>query len=341
MNGSFLFAAVLVALPASPAHASFAGQSAVAAGHSFVSSCSGTGFGYFDQGGNAVSGGTSSAEQNCAYAVSAAIGGTATVQTASSGAFFGYGFANDSNATASLGTIHLFAENNGSAATHFSGSQAVAGWNDSMTIVPLAGQNGAGIKIITLHVDGMLSSIGQGADSQFGIEVLLNHNFLQPYGPSIYGNAYAIFAAANSPLAVDDVFYGWDYQMKPWRETNYGTDRTRAVDQSITFAVPFIYNVPFTLGIYAQVGAGEASSGGSAQQNQSTVDFAHTISWGGKGLVVDASGLNSTTNFTITSLSGFNYNVNAVPEPGIWVLLLTGFGAIGAAARRHQAVSAA
>ena len=339
MNTAMICAAAMAALAASPSYAFFAGQSAVANGHSFVSSCSGTGFGSFAQSGGAVSGGVSSAAQNCAYQVSATIGGNASVATSKSGSSFGHNYTSDTHAAAAVGTIHLFAENSGSTSTQFSGSQAVAGWNDSLTIAGAAGQQG--ILVIGLAIDGTLTSTGQAADSQFGIEALLNHNILQPYGNAINATAYNIFHAANSPLNIDDVYYGWDYQMKPWRETDYSGAKVRAVNQPVTFAIPFTFNVPFTLGIYAQVSAGESASGGYAVDNHSVVDFAHTIKWGGKGFVTNPGGLNPTSNFTIQSLSGFNYNVSAVPEAGSWGMLLAGFGVVGALARRRQRVVAA
>ncbi len=246
MKTKFLYCAALAAFSAAPAFA-FAGQSAVADGHAFVSSCSGSQNGSFDQSGAAIFGGVSTAYQNCGYQVSA-LNGHASVHTANAGSYYGHNFSNDSKATATVGTIHLFAENTGSTATSFSGSQAVAGWNDSVTIAGPAGQQG--IWVIGMHVDGSLTSNGLAADSQFGIEALLNHNFLQPYGPAINANAYNIFHADNSPLNIDQVYYSWDYQMKPWRETDYGTPQVRVVNQTVRFAIPFTYNVAFTLGIY-------------------------------------------------------------------------------------------
>jgi hypothetical protein len=333
MNIRICITAGLVAGIAVPAYAS--GQSTLASGYTLVSSCSGTGFGSFDQAGHLVSNG-SAVGQNCASQTSATQGGSATVTTSNAGSNFGHAYSDSSTASASLGIFHLSATNSGSASTQFSGSQAMAGWNDTITI---GGGTGQGIWLTKVHVDGTLASLGLGADSQFGVEIFKDHNVLQPYGPAINQAAFGLFQALDAPLNSNDVFYSWDYQMKPWRITSYTGDKTLTVDQDVYFAVPFTYGVSFTLGVFGQVGAGEAASGPYNGDNSSTVDFSHTVYWGGKGQVLSYSGNavgGANPNFTITSGSGFNYNAAAAPEPASWAMMLAGFGLIGGAMRGRR-----
>lgn len=327
-------AAGIIAGMAAPAFAS--GQSTLASGYSFVSSCSGIGFGSFDQSGRPISNGTTPPGQNCGTKTSATQGGTASVATSNAGSSYGHSYSNNSKAVASLGVFHLNAVNNGSNATPFSGAQAMGGWNDTITI---SGGSGQGIWVVPIHVDGTLSSIGLGADSQFGVEVFKDHNVLQPYGAPINGAAWSLFTTLDAPLNSNDVFYGWDYQMKPWRITSYTGTKTLTVDQDVYFAIPFTYGVSFTLGIFGQVSAGEGSAGPYNGDNASIVDFSHTVYWGGKGQVLSYSGGvgPSNPNFSVTSGSGYNYNLPAsLPEPANWALMLAGFGMAGATLRNRR-----
>jgi hypothetical protein len=62
-------------------------------------------------------------------------------------------------------------------------------------------------------------------------------------------------------------------------------------------------------------------------------DFGHTIEWGGFLGLTDLSG-NVVSDYSVTSLSGFNYDADlstgaTVPEPSTWWLMLSGFGLLG------------
>ena len=165
---------------------------------------------------------------------------------------------------------------------------------------------------------------------------LQNNVVITPYGDALHAAAYAAFQAANGPPGTD-VYYSFDSELKPWRETQYGVDKLLTLSNAPAyFAVPFTYDAPFTLGIYGFASSGSGSSGAYAGQNASTVDVAHTIVWAGKGEVLTNGGTGpSTTNFTVDSLtSAFNYNASAVPETTSWALMVLGFGLAGAALRR-------
>lgn len=324
-----------------PALAAIPGQATTPSGSSFASGCAGTELtGGFAQDGNAIAGGSSSIYYNCSTQTSAP-GGTAAVSVAKTGVqtYSGspaYPFSGTGVASASIGTLHLTTTSSGSSATQFSGAQAMAGWNDTVEIAGAAGQTG--VWLFSLAVDGTLSSTGPGADSQLGIIAMQNNAQIKPYGDAGHAAAYAAFQAANGTPGTD-VYYSFDSELKPWRETQYGVDKLLTLSNAAAyFAVPFTYNVPFTLGLYGFVSSGSGSSGAYVGQNASVVDVANTITWTGKGVLLTNGGAGpSTTNFSVDSLtSGFNYNIAAVPETTSWALMVLGFGFAGVALRRSR-----
>jgi hypothetical protein len=64
-----------------------------------------------------------------------------------------------------------------------------------------------------------------------------------------------------------------------------------------------------------------------------TADFGHTMYWGGFLSLTDAQG-HGVTAYSVTSDSGFEYRVSAVPLLPTHALLLSGLGLIGFVARR-------
>ncbi len=314
---------------ATPA-AAINGQAGVASGHSLASSCAGTTFGIGFSPGYITGDGTATAQRACSVATSAAVGGTAVSSNSRSGNDNGL-FANSATVVASLGTLHLSAANAGSSSNYFSGATGMGGWNDTVT------SNFTGLWVFSLHVDGQLSVGGAyPASAYFNIQAFLNLQALSHYNTA----AYSAFLAANGPLpANSDSYYGFD-QSDNWAIQRTTADRIVLINQDVFFAVPVVAGVAFTLGIYSQIEAAESSYGAlGAPHNNAAADFANTITWNGKGSLITGSG--PTTNFTLTSGSGFNYNISAVPEPGAWAMLIAGFGVCGVAARRRARVAAA
>ena len=73
----------------------------------------------------------------------------------------------------------------------------------------------------------------------------------------------------------------------------------------------------------------------------SSVDFGHTLTWGGINKITDANG-NVLNGVTIASGSNFDFFApatvpSAVPEPETYAMLLAGLGLIGTIARRRRA----
>lgn len=117
----------------------------------------------------------------------------------------------------------------------------------------------------------------------------------------------------------------------------------------ITVNIPVLFGsakeLNYTLEVdsYSYVLSKSFSSGhfGEGAWAESTVDYSHTLSWGGITGVFDANG-NAVSNFSVTSTSGFDYATTApVPEPETYAMMLAGLGLLGFAARRRKLKEAA
>lgn len=83
--------------------------------------------------------------------------------------------------------------------------------------------------------------------------------------------------------------------------------------------IPVTFGVSFEFALYANASARQGTNGGFLGQNQTSVDFGHTISYAGGAYFLGDN--NSTiTNLTYTSASGFDYQNAAIPEPATWRL---------------------
>ncbi len=328
----YLMAMGAAAIAAAAPALATTGQATTADGHSFASTCAGTTYGSGITQGEVILGGISNASQSCSYATSVAPGGTASV-TSSFAAVAPVVFHNSASASVAAGAIHLAASNTGANTAYFPGAQAVGGWNEQFTL-----NNGpigtAGIWVFGLHVSGTLSATGAyPAAAEFDLAVFQNYTRLSHYDAP----AYAAFLANNPAMAYDpENFYQFD-QGETWAIEDVGANRLVTIDQIVSFAVPFVYGTAFTLGFYGKAIAVEDSYGTGTDANGSTADFAHTIKWVDKGFVVAADGSGPhSTSFALTSLSGFDYSP-AIPEPATWGLMVVGFAAVGAMARRGRA----
>jgi len=308
------------------------GQISVPSGFGFANACAGNQyFGSMPNPGDGFSTITDSF-MTCNTAVAA----IAAVNAANTGVWFGHPWDNSADAFASPGLIQVEASNNGSNAAGFPGAAAYGGWNETITIS--GAESGAGVWLAPLTVHGNLLANGSGALTRMGVNAYQNHNFLQPYGNAVNAFAYNLFLSSNGgPSGVRNpvILFSWDYQ-GAWFGADSGLTNY-AINRTIYFAFPFTWNTPFDIGIYLGGVAGEGASGPDTTQNSTFFDFAHTITWGGAGLVYDPNTSNTTSNYTIQSGSGFNYNVpyaTPVPEPA--PLGLAGLGTVVLFARRRR-----
>lgn len=266
------------------------------------------------------------------------VSGSATASTSISNA--GSGWSNSASGWAKQGQIHVFATNTGSASNYFPGAVASGGWDDMLT---LTGGTGTGIWAATITVqNSSLTSLNNGASASAGIRALVNKNPLQPYGAAVNGVAYNKFNA-NNTTHNGVVYSSWDSQYVQWSSTNWGPTDPETMNglsvpfTQVTFYIPFTYGVAFDVGFYMVAQAGERASGGGTTVNTATSDFSHSAYWGGKGVVFDSTGANPTSNFSVSSGSGFDYSTAVTPEPGSWALSGVGLAAALLVVRRRSA----
>lgn len=285
--------------------------STAAPGQAVASACAGIGIGgSLGPGHSENSGGPG----EVCYGMVSAVGGIALATSVESGFMNGFSYSGDAYAQASTGIFKIKTLGSGSAATAFSGSSANAGWNDQFALTGGAPNGTQGIWMAPLHVDGSMSAAGQGALGRLNIAVYKNDQTLT----GSFATAYNLFLQASNPIKTGQIQYGYDFQMVAYQVTDYGpasplTHLNISENRTIWFAIPFTWGTPFEAGFYASAMAGQIASGGTPYANSTAVSFEHTMTWGGKGYVVD--GGNSISDFTVASASGFNYNVAVVPEP--------------------------
>jgi hypothetical protein len=241
-------------------------------------------------------------------------GAPAFATASNSGTVNGTAYSNSATSNAGPGFIKVGASNSGATNVPFPGAAAYGGWNDQFTI---NGGVGSAVWVAELYVTGNLTETGPGGLARLGVAAYLNHNFLQPYGNSINGFAYnGVFLPLNggsSGIRNSEIYFSWDYQGL-W----FGADsvlHNYSLARTMYFGIPFTYGTPFTAGFYLGGVVGEGASGASQGPDTSSFDFTHTATWGGQGFVVDPNDSSTTTNFTISSQSGFDYSVATVPEP--------------------------
>ncbi|MEW9899162.1 PEP-CTERM sorting domain-containing protein, partial [Chitinivorax sp. PXF-14] len=106
-----------------------------------------------------------------------------------------------------------------------------------------------------------------------------------------------------------------------------------------TMSLPFVMQI--VLGqpqnFYATLRADSLSAGLQCPgcPTFASVAFNHTLNWGGTSSVRDASG-QLLGSYTMSSDSGMDYRVAAVPEPASWLMLLFGLALTLPLARRRR-----
>lgn len=104
---------------------------------------------------------------------------------------------------------------------------------------------------------------------------------------------------------------------------------------SLTFVMPIVFGQPQNF--YATLRADALSAGLDCHgcTTFASVAFNHTLNWGGTTEVRDANG-QVLGSYTMSSDSGMDYRVAAVPEPASWLMLLLGLALTLPLARRRR-----
>jgi PEP-CTERM motif len=324
------------------------GQASTANGSAFVDACAGLGYSSDLQPGTAWAGNPSGGT-NCGHNTGALVSQPASAT--GSAAPNPYPYDDISSASASIGHLHLDAGHTGDSGYYFPEAYAEAGWNDTVTpnvsnLVGVAGNTG--VWVIPITVSGIFATSGPDAGADGYVDVFQNGQEFRDSGPADDA-AYSVYRSVNAPLLsnVANGFpgAGWSNEMIGWSATSrYGAGYA-LLDPSTTiyFALPVTLGQSYSLGIWADLSAGEYSAGAAGptlQQDIASADMSHSILWGGPGYFIDGAG-NIHTDVTITSGSGYNYNVAATdsaaaPEPSSTVLALIGVGLLALASQRRK-----
>jgi hypothetical protein len=123
-----------------------------------------------------------------------------------------------------------------------------------------------------------------------------------------------------------------------------GDEATNIGNGDISILVPielhFRFGSEFDFGLGLVTLAGATADGDMFAPSWSTVDFGHTLTWGGIDRITDANG-NELSGVTFTTASNFDFFAPAiaptvVPLPQTWIMMLTGLWMIRSAKRRFR-----
>jgi hypothetical protein len=215
-----------------------------------------------------------------------------------------------------MGQMKLYAHSRATPAAGFAQAEATGGWVDTLTLNPLNASDLGKVASFTfaMHVEGTLAGQAGGVDSFNSFAGL----GIKPY-----------IDGASLPPGSDFIAAG---------QGQWGFPYNQSVNQTVLFTGNVTLGTPFDLGIFARASAGNASSGPIYSFNDSTADFANTLTWAGiSSLTLDGNAV----AYTLGSASGIDWTqayTAAVPEPQTWALWTMGLLAVRALRRRRAAL---
>lgn len=229
--------------------------------------------------------------------------------------------ANSAQTSATLGVAGLSATNASPGNTYFAQGAANAGWSDSSTLT-VAGLSGSAIWLFDVAISGTLHTIGGGAS----------------FAATAYKNEVELMRSVTGFDPGGSDTFTTDRQRVRWSAVATGStnERTRQVDEIVTFAVPVTLGTAFVWGVYGSGHAGQrAATTGETRIVTAELDFTNGLRYAGSRGVLVGGVLHD--DYQIASASGIDWQAAApVPEPAGWALMAAGLVAmLGRMRRRH------
>jgi hypothetical protein len=201
--------------------------------------------------------------------------------------------ANASSADAGLGYLRLSASSDVPNGAFFPLAAANACWSETFVVTApgLAGQ--PGILQFTLDASGALAATGFAGSTSVTVTGYVN-------GSQLMNNQWF------SPGGSDPI--GTDRQYGHWGVATYGIPPTdgKTVNDTVTFAVPFVFGTPFDLDICANALAGLRSVSGVPGNSTADADFSAGITWGGiQAVLVNGSPIKG---YSVAGASGIDWS---------------------------------
>ncbi len=230
--------------------------------------------------------------------------------------------------------MHLQSTSTGPAAVQFPTGVAQGGWTDQLNF---GGQPAGtqGIFVFKVHVSGDLIASGQFARPGFTVTPYLNGDRVDLNSQFDTLNPNPVIGSSES----------LGYQSRIWFNPGEQFGPTLSVNGDVFFAIPFTFDTPFDLGLYAFTNASNTSFGADFTVNDNQSLFQNTIALDGIEEVLAGPGDTPVTGYTIEAASGLDYTVSqlptTVPEPATWALLIIGGALLGLLPRRRASVGKA
>lgn len=267
---------------------------------------SGTGGGFWA--GDDITGQFTSGVCNTHYFSSGTVSGTASSS--------GVQISNNASGAARMGWVQLSAENHSPAGTWFAHGGVNGGYSDNLSVNAAGHAGESGYLLLRVAVIGNLWATAEAGGTGFQVVPYVNK---------------AQISAANPGYddGTSNHLWGTDLQVGAWG-VGSAPDSSLSLNEVITFSLPVVIGQSMEVGIYTQGDAGQRSSGGfPGWMANSGLSFTSYLD--GASLML---GGQNVPGFSITSASGLNWAVAAVPEPGVGLLMLAGLGVVVLRRRR-------
>ncbi|MGH7242215.1 MAG: hypothetical protein ACREJD_02220 [Phycisphaerales bacterium] len=210
------------------------------------------------------------------------------------------GLSNSCHGVAGMGYVNFDAANSAPDIDPFPFAMMNGGWKETFTISNPAHTGESGFMQFTVHVSGFLKATGLTGSASIRVTGYKDNLQLQQ-------NQFFSPGGSTPPL-------GSTAQYGNWAIATFGNPNveTMSVNDEATFAVPFTFGTPFTLGIYAWAGAGMRSSGGFGGTTSTALVQNAVVSWGGI-LAVYAGTTPVTAASTVTGSTGKDWGAGTQP----------------------------